>query len=98
VTTRALLVVLGMAVAVLCAAGIRIAVATSPAMSTGTPPIMVGDYSCGPGWHPPHSGQRQLTVVNSGASVVDVTLIGVSTSLVYGELDAMGPGTTRTRA
>ena len=35
-------------------------------------------------------------MVNTGGSVVDVTLVGASTSLVYGELDALGPGITRT--
>ncbi len=98
-TTRALLVVVGAAAAVLCAAGIWIAVNdTTPATvtPTGSSSIVVGDYSCGQGWRPPHSGQRQLTVVNSGSSVVDVTLVGASSSLVYGELDALGPGVLRT--
>jgi high-affinity iron transporter len=99
-TTRALLVVVGAAAAVLCAAGIWIAVgntmsntATVPAGSSSS---LVGDYSCGQGWRPPHSGQRRLTVVNTGSSVVDVTLVGASTSLIYGELDALGPGVIRT--
>ena len=96
-TTRALLVVVGAAVAVLCAAGIWIGVShTATATPTGSSSIVVGDYSCGHGWRPPHSGQRQLTVVNTGSSVVDVTLVGASSSLVYGELDALGPGITRT--
>ncbi len=95
-TTRALLVVVGVVAVVLCAAGIRIATTAGPTTSTRIPPIVVGDYRCGQNWRPPHSGHRQLTVVNTGNSVVDVTLVGASTSLVYSELDAMGRGITRT--
>jgi high-affinity iron transporter len=58
--------------------------------------LIVNDYRCAHGWIPPHSGQREISVTNAGHALVDVTLQGARTSLIYGELDAMAPGTTRT--
>jgi iron uptake system EfeUOB component EfeO/EfeM len=58
--------------------------------------IMVNSVSCAQGWVPPHSGQREIPVTNAGTSVVDVSLLGSTNSLVYGEIEAMAPGTTRT--
>jgi high-affinity iron transporter len=94
--TRTVLVVVVIVVAALCAAGIWIAVDHNAAGPSGTTSIIITDYSCAQAWHPPKSGQRQLTVINNGSSVVDVNLVGASNPLVYGELDAIGPGLTRT--
>jgi high-affinity iron transporter len=58
--------------------------------------ITVNNLSCDQGWLPPHSGQREIPVTNAGSSVVDVTLLGSNNLLVYGEIEAMAPGTTRT--
>ena len=35
-------------------------------------------------------------MTNAGGSVVDVSLLGAHNSLIYGEVEAMAPGTTRT--
>ena len=58
--------------------------------------VTVNDESCGEGWLPPHSGQREIPVTNAGNSVVDVTLLGSNNLLIYGEIEAMAPGATRT--
>jgi high-affinity iron transporter len=58
--------------------------------------VTVNNVSCGEGWLPPHSGRRQIPVTNAGNSVVDVTLLGSNHLLIYGEIEAMAPGTTRT--
>jgi len=96
VRTRTLVIGAVVVVAALVAAGIWIAVDHSAAGPSGTSSIIITDYSCAQGWQPPKSGQRQLTVINNGSSVVDVSLVGASNPLVYGELDAMGPGVKRT--
>jgi high-affinity iron transporter len=58
--------------------------------------VTVNNVSCGEGWLPPHSGRRQIPVTNAGNSVVDVTLLGSNHLLIYGEIESMAPGTTRT--
>jgi high-affinity iron transporter len=94
-------VVLGLiAAVVVLGAGITAwAVSDSHGAAAGAPDsatIAVAGYTCADGWSPPHSGQRELTVANTGSSVVDVTLVGAANNLVYGEVDDMGPGVTRT--
>ena len=66
------------------------------ASTTHATSVTVGDFRCANGWVPPRSGQRQISVTNAGQSVVDVTLLGAHNLLIYGELEAMAPGTTRT--
>jgi high-affinity iron transporter len=58
--------------------------------------ITVDGYSCADGWLPPNSGQRELTVTNTGSSEADVTLVGATSALVYGEVDDLAPAVTRT--
>ena len=67
-----------------------------PAGADGTTTITVDGYNCADHWSPPHSGQRELTVANTGSSVVDVTLVGAASPLVYGEVDDLAPGVNRT--
>lgn len=69
---------------------------TATATTTHETSVTVGDFRCANGWVPPRSGQRQISVTNAGHSVVDVTLLGAHNLLIYGELEAMAPGTTRT--
>jgi high-affinity iron transporter len=66
------------------------------AAATHKTSVTVGDFRCANGWIPPRSGQRQISVTNAGRSVVDVTLLGAHNLLIYGDLEAMAPGTTRT--
>ena len=58
--------------------------------------VTVDNFRCGDGSLHPHSGQREIAVTKAGSSVVDVTLLGSHSSLIYGELEAVAPGTTRT--
>jgi high-affinity iron transporter len=69
---------------------------TATASTTHETSVTVGDFRCANGWVPPRSGQRQISVTNAGHSVVDVTLLGAHNLLIYGDLEAMAPGTTRT--
>jgi high-affinity iron transporter len=76
-------------------AAIALVGGTSSATRTPTS-ITVNNLSCADGWLPPHSGQREIPVINAGSSVVDVTLVGSKNLLIYGDIEAMAPGTTRT--
>ncbi len=92
------MVVCGFVVAVLLGVAVTIIV-TAPSPATagrGAGAIRVTEIDCAQGWVPPRSGQRRLIVDNAGTSVVDVALVGATSSLVYGEIEAMAPGTTRT--
>ena len=92
-------VVGGISVVIIAAAAVTVYVIAGgqhTASAQGAPLLSVGNLSCANGWSPPRSGQRQLTIANNGSSVVDVALIGAPSALVYGEIEAMAPGTTRT--
>jgi iron uptake system EfeUOB component EfeO/EfeM len=87
----------GLAVVALGAAVLAIALESGSSATTGDSQLItINDFDCASGWTPPRSGQRELTISNAGSAVVDVSLIGVPSSLVYGELEAMAPGTIRT--
>lgn len=86
-----------MAVALVVALAIVVvAPVDGTASAARTTSVTVNNYRCGNGWLPPHSGQREISVTNAGGSVVDVTLLGAKNLLIYGELEAMAPATTRT--
>jgi high-affinity iron transporter len=90
---------MGAVAVALVAAGVVVTIAPlGGAASTASGPksVPVGGYRCGNGWVPPHSGQREISVTNAGGSVVDVTLLGAKNLLIYGEVEAMAPGSTRT--
>jgi high-affinity iron transporter len=76
-------------------AGVASMETTTSATSNPTT-VTVNDYRCASEWAPPHSGQREISVTNAGHAMVDVKLMGASNSLIYGEVEAMAPGTTRT--
>jgi iron uptake system EfeUOB component EfeO/EfeM len=86
---------------IVVAAGIAVTAVAVALVQAGTAgannpqPVTVNGFSCAGSWTPPHSGQREITIVNAGSSVVDVTLLGAKDSLVYGEVEAMAPGITR---
>jgi hypothetical protein len=97
-STRRTVLACGLVVIVLLGVAVTVIV-TAPATKTtgsGAGAITVTEIDCAQGWVPPRSGQRQLTVDNAGTSVVDVALVGATSSLVYGEIEAMAPGTIRT--
>lgn len=87
------------AVVALVGTGVAVATAVTPAdgaVAAGAAPIPVTAVGCGDGWVAPRSGQRDLAFVNSGTAITDVLLVGTADSLVYGEIEALAPGTTRT--
>ncbi|WP_406349046.1 EfeM/EfeO family lipoprotein [Streptomyces sp. NBC_00144] len=51
--------------------------------------------SCGTGWHDPRPGTQVFDVHNTSATPVEVYLKDTSSGAVYGELEGLGPGTTR---
>lgn len=57
--------------------------------------ISVAADDCGKGWSNPRPGAQVLQVGNSGNVTVAADLIETSTGAVYGEVDGLGPGTTR---
>ena len=90
---------MGSMVVALVVAGVVGAIAPvdgSTSVARALKSVTVNNYRCGNGWLPPHSGQREISVTNAGGSVVDVTLLGAKNLLIYGEIEAMAPGTTRT--
>jgi high-affinity iron transporter len=70
--------------------------APSTAATSNTRSITVNGFTCADRWLPPRSGQHEISVTNAGNSIVDVMLLGARNSLIYGEVEAMAPGTTRT--
>ncbi|MFE0020751.1 EfeM/EfeO family lipoprotein [Amycolatopsis sp. NPDC059021] len=57
--------------------------------------IEVSRSTCGAGWTTPKPGPQTLQVHNSGAASTEVELIDPATGTVFGEIDGLGPGTTR---
>jgi iron uptake system EfeUOB component EfeO/EfeM len=81
---------------VVAGAVVEIAPVDGTASAARATAVTVNNYRCGDGWLPPHSGQREISVTNAGGSMVDVTLLGANNLLIYGEVEAMAPATTRT--
>lgn len=50
---------------------------------------------CGTGWTHPHAGVQVFDVHNDSDGPTEVDLIDPRTQLVYGEIEGVGPGTTR---
>jgi high-affinity iron transporter len=69
---------------------------SSTAATSNARSITVNGFTCADHWVPPHSGQREISVTNAGNSIVDVKLLGARNLLIYGEVEAMAPATTRT--
>jgi len=84
-------ILLGVAITVIATADVP-----SPAANSVGSPVDMTEIDCAQGWVPPRSGQWELSIDNVGTSVADVAVVGASSSLVYGEIEAMAPGTTRT--
>jgi iron uptake system component EfeO len=85
--------------ALVCAVTVTAVVAYPRAMSvsnasSGTG-ITVSSSGCGEGWNDPRSGAQTLRFDNSGTGPADVQIVDPGTGAVYGELDAMGPGSSR---
>jgi high-affinity iron transporter len=58
-------------------------------------PIRVTDGSCAAGWSAPPAGQAKFAVTNFSGHAVDIELIVADASAVVGEIEVLGPGSTR---
>jgi hypothetical protein len=58
-------------------------------------PVTVSMNTCGTGWRHPAPGLLTFQVYNATQVSVDVSLTNPGTGGVYGELEHLGPGTTR---
>jgi high-affinity iron transporter len=89
---------IGILAGILIAGGLTASVSIAPSTAATDNPrsITVNGFTCANRWLAPRSGQHEIPVTNAGNSIVDVTLLGARNSLIYGEVEAMAPGTTRT--
>ena len=58
-------------------------------------PVHITDDSCAAGWAAPPAGQAKFAVTNFSGHPVDVELVVADASAVVGEIEVLGPGTTR---
>jgi iron uptake system component EfeO len=58
------------------------------------PVITVSRSACGRGWTDPKPGTQTLLLRNTGVATADVDLVNPDTGAVYGEVEALAPGTT----
>ena len=57
--------------------------------------IMVSTGACGTGWQHPKPGMHTFEVYNGGTAGAEVDLINPANGAIYGEVEALGPQTTR---
>ncbi|WP_236793129.1 EfeM/EfeO family lipoprotein [Amycolatopsis sp. GM8] len=82
---------------VVVGAGTGIAVwRTTSAAAGGDPVITVGRSSCGEGWTDPKPGPQTFQVHNTGSVTAEADLVDPRTGTIFGEIEGIGPGTTRT--
>ncbi|WP_037814278.1 EfeM/EfeO family lipoprotein [Amycolatopsis nivea] len=58
-------------------------------------PVEVSRSACGDGWTAPPAGPQTLQVRNNAAVTMEIELVDPATGTVFGELEGVGPGTTR---
>jgi high-affinity iron transporter len=58
--------------------------------------IAVSPTECGKGFTAPKPGQQTFQMQNTGTQTSEVYLINPATNAVYGEIEGLAPGTTRT--
>jgi len=58
-------------------------------------PVHVTDDSCAAGWTAPPAGQAKFAVTNFSGHAVDIELVVADGSAVAGEIEVLGPGSTR---
>jgi iron uptake system component EfeO len=81
-------------VVVVAAAGAVVAFWPDSA-AAGDPEIAVSRSSCGTGWSDPKPGPQTFRVHNTGSVTAEVDLIDPATGVIYGEVEGLGPATTR---
>jgi iron uptake system component EfeO len=75
---------------------VAIAIAVWPdATIAQDPDISVSRSGCGIGWTHPKPGPQTLQLHNTGSVTIGVDLIDPKTGTIYGEVEAVGSGTTR---
>ncbi|MBO2451671.1 EfeM/EfeO family lipoprotein [Actinomadura barringtoniae] len=90
-SSTGLVVLVGGAVLLLAGAGDA---ATAPRPAAAAPMIQAAVGACGTGWAQPHAGPQTLVVHNGGSTVAEISLLNASGG-VLGELEGIGPGTSR---
>ncbi|WP_037677412.1 iron uptake transporter permease EfeU [Streptomyces griseus] len=75
-------------------AGVLVAVGDARPAPAGT--IAVSTADCGEGFRAPRPGRRSFEVRNTGRGTVEAYLIDPVSAAVYGEVEGVAPGTTRT--
>ncbi len=63
--------------------------------SAQDPEIEVSRSACGTGWAEPKPGPQTFRVHNTGSVTAEVDLIDPATGVIYGEIEGVGPDTTR---
>jgi iron uptake system component EfeO len=59
------------------------------------PEIAVSRSACGTGWTDPKPGPQTFHLHNTGSVTAEVDLIDPATGVIYGEVEGLGPATTR---
>lgn len=59
------------------------------------PEIAVSRSACGTGWADPKPGPQTFHLHNTGSVTAEVDLIDPATGVIYGEVEGLGPATTR---
>ncbi|MFD0730758.1 EfeM/EfeO family lipoprotein [Planotetraspora mira] len=70
-------------------------VKAAPAQPAADPSIQISTSHCGEGWAHPAAGSQTLSITNTGTTTADADVIGVPGGAVYGELEGVAPGVTR---
>lgn len=68
----------------------------SSAAAGGDPVITVSRSACGQGWTDPKPGVQSFQIRNTGSVTAEADLVDPATGTVFGEIEGIGPGTTRT--
>ncbi|MEU8634633.1 EfeM/EfeO family lipoprotein [Amycolatopsis sp. NPDC048633] len=82
------------AVVVVAAAGAVVAF-WPPSGGANDPEIAVSRSACGTGWSDPKPGPQTFHLHNTGSVTAEVDLIDPATGVIYGEVEGLGPATTR---
>jgi iron uptake system component EfeO len=59
------------------------------------PEIAISRSACGTGWSDPKPGPQTFHLHNTGSVTAEVALIDPATGVIYGEVEGLGPATTR---
>jgi iron uptake system component EfeO len=82
---------------VLIGGGAGIVVWRSTSATAGDDPVItVSRSSCGQGWTDPKPGVQSFQLRNTGSVTAEADLVDAATGTVFGEIEGIGPGTTRT--